>query len=334
LRRCYHDQISNGELDKSSDLQYSLFQGLEFCEESAAKGQPLNDWNATKVASATNVVVCNRFFILALIKMKLVLSRWKQAFKEIWKRKKKCCCEVSASDEKSKSTFLQRLSANRELFLLDKLSFSVRQSLAFQNAHRYAQRVFVEEFASYPLTPAEEKVIEESKEQVMLAEADLDKIDAHDVQLIKGHLMCLILLNKAVKYVAKLSRQCLIPEKDAIGMLDLLQGYRERMMLCRRLFHQGIMDMSQQSEFLRRLPSHRIDELNLSPVIETMSKTGVAVVPPYVKTFQVDSKIDNEIGDDKNDASTEVEAGGLTTSLPGNSDKSSLFSSLCSRNSL
>ena len=120
LKKCYYDQVDNGELDKSGDLQYSLFQGLEFSEDSAAKGQPLNDWNATKVASATGVVVCNRSFSLAMIQIKIF-------FKELFSCKKKSCCGV-AGDEK---TFKEQLSRNYDLFLLSKVSFSVRQGLAF-----------------------------------------------------------------------------------------------------------------------------------------------------------------------------------------------------------
>jgi hypothetical protein len=295
LRRCYYEQLSNGELDEGGDLQYSLFQGLDFCEEAASKGQPLNDWNATKVASATNVVVSNRFFIIALIQMKLVLQHWKQACKEMWTCKKTCCCGTC-----DKTTFRQRLSSNYELYILSKVSFSVRQSLAFKNAHRKAQKVFMEEFASHPLTCADEKVIKESEAQVLLADADLEGIDTDDVNLIKGHLICRILLNKAVKYVETLSRQGLIPEKDANEMLELLDGYGERMFLCRRLIHEGMLDLAQQSKHLRRLPSHRIEELNLAPVIKSLPRE--VSVPEDVQTVQEDSENEGEYNlDDKNE---------------------------------
>ena len=140
LRRCYYEQLSNGELDESGDMQHSLFEGLTFSEEAASKGQPLNDWNATKVASATNVVVSNRVFIIVLIQMKLVWLQLKQACKDMWSRKKKCC-----SCTCDKNTFQQRVSTNYELFAISKVSFSVRQSLAFRNAHINARKVFLEE---------------------------------------------------------------------------------------------------------------------------------------------------------------------------------------------
>ena len=315
-------------MDKSGDLQYSLLQGLEFCEESAAKGQPLNDWNATKVASATNVVICTRSFHIGMIQIKFALSRWKQALKELFTCKTKSCC-VGVANNGDKNMVTQQLSTNYDLFLLSKVSFSVRQSLAFQHAHRHAQKVFVEEFASNPLTPADEKVLDESRAQVQLAVADLEEIDTFDVNLIKGHLICRILINKAVEYVVTLSWQGLIPEKDANEMLELLNGYRDQMTLCRRLHHQGIIDLPKQSKFLRRLPLDVIEELNLASVIETMSKVGV--VPPVIKSVIEGSK--NE-GDNNVDDAADTEAvDDLTTSLPEDSDKNSLFSSLRGRDS-
>ena len=61
MRSAYHHQIETSELDKTSGhLAYSLFQSLEFCEDAASKGLPLNDWEATKVASATNVLIVDQ----------------------------------------------------------------------------------------------------------------------------------------------------------------------------------------------------------------------------------------------------------------------------------
>ncbi len=308
LRRSYHDQLSNGELDESGDLQYSLFEGLTFAEEAASKGQPLNDWNATKVASATNVVFSNRVFIIVLVQLKLALSHLKLVCKDILTCKKKCC-----SGHREKSTFKQRLSSNKELFAISKVSFSVRQSLAFRNAHLNAQKVFVEEFATCPLSPAEEKVLEESMEQVRLADEDLSGIDKDDVNMIKGHLVCRILLNKAVKYVETLSWQGLIPEKDANEMLALLFGYREQVLLCRTLHHTGFFDLKKQFQSLRRLPQHRIEELNLAPMIQTMARNEA--VPEDVATAQEEDSIGGEYDlDDTHDP-----------------DENSLFSSMRSR---
>ena len=70
LRSSYYHQIENGSLEERGDLTYSLFQGLDFCEDTCGKGQQLNDWEATKVASDTRVVLANRIFLQLLRKMK------------------------------------------------------------------------------------------------------------------------------------------------------------------------------------------------------------------------------------------------------------------------
>ena len=108
-----------------------------------------------------------------------------------------------------------------------KVRFLVRQNLAFVRAHRHARTVFESHFASDPLTPAEKQIIEESKAQIRLAEADLAEIDSVDVTAVKAHLLCLVLLNNSVKYVERLSRQHLIPEQAATELLEVLDQYVE-----------------------------------------------------------------------------------------------------------
>ena len=109
LRSSYYHQIENGSLEEFGDLSYSLFQGLDFCEDTCAnKGQPLNDWEATRVASDTRVVLANRIFVMLLRK-----------FKQLWKRDKKLGPEDLFLDPQN-----------------FKIRFLVRQHLAFVRAHR------------------------------------------------------------------------------------------------------------------------------------------------------------------------------------------------------
>jgi len=154
----------------------------------------LNDWEATKVASDTRVVLANRIFLMLM-----------RRFKQLWRRERKVCTGLDLFDP-----------------TLFKIRFLVRQNLAFVRAHRHARKVFEDQFASNPLTPAEAQVIEESRAQVRLAEADLHNIDQVDVTSVKGHLLCLILLNNSVKYVEQLSRQRLIPEQATSELLEVL----------------------------------------------------------------------------------------------------------------
>lgn len=62
LRSAYHQQIENGELESHGELQYSLLQSLNFAEDAAGKGLPLNDWYATQVASDCWVSFADKVF--------------------------------------------------------------------------------------------------------------------------------------------------------------------------------------------------------------------------------------------------------------------------------
>lgn len=105
LRSSYYHQIENGSLEEHGDLTYSLFQGLDFCEDISA---PLNDWVATKTASDTRVVLANSIFLMVL-----------RRFKQLWRRERKFCTGLDLLDP---TTF--------------KVRFLVRQNLAFVGAHR------------------------------------------------------------------------------------------------------------------------------------------------------------------------------------------------------
>lgn len=259
LRSAYHHQIEMGALQSYGDLQYSLFQSLDFCEDAAAKGLPLNDWEATKVASATKVGIVDRMFTLFLLRLK-----------QIWRQRKMSCASLIDFDE-------------FEIWML------VRQSLAFVRAHRRAQKQFEEHFASSPLTAAEKKVLDESKTQVMLAQADLDDIDSIDVERITGHMLCTILLNGGVQYVETLSKQGLIPDKDAGEMLEELDECIENVMVCKKFAHEGRLSLAKQVEKLRQLPSNTLDEFNLWNAIEEMSRRS---------EIEASSSTNLETGDD------------------------------------
>lgn len=109
LKSAYYQQIEDGSLEEFGDLPYSLFQGLHFCEDTCAKGHPLNDWEATKVASATRVVLANNIFPMLLLRTR-----------QFWRRERKCC---SGTHWLRPAVFETR--------------FLIRLNLAFVGAHRY-----------------------------------------------------------------------------------------------------------------------------------------------------------------------------------------------------
>ena len=113
------------------------------------------------------------------------------------------------------------------------------------------------------MTQAEAQIIEESEIQIRLAEADLEGIDQVDVTAVKGHLMSLILLNKSVQYVSRLSQQSLIPEAAASDLLEVLEGYCESVWTCEKFAHEGRLNTSTQISRLKQLPHNVIEEFDI-----------------------------------------------------------------------
>eukprot|EP00956_Cyclotella_meneghiniana_P043936 scaffold294717_cov106-Cyclotella_meneghiniana.AAC.3 len=232
LRSSYHDQIANGSLEEYGDLSNSIFEGLDYCEDVCSKGEPLCDWEATKKASDTRVD-------------KATMATGKKV--------------------------LFGLALIRSRHVQDAIPRQAKLSIC-QSAP-FAAVVFVTYFAEDPkkLTPAESQVIDESNAQIELAEADLHGVDKVDISAVKGHLLCLILLNKSVQYVERLSRQCLIPEKAASEMLEVLDAYIENVWVCEKLVHDGRLNTSTQVMRLKELPQNIIDEFSINEAIEQMS---------------------------------------------------------------
>lgn len=107
-------------------------------------------------------------------------------------------------------------------------------SLALTRAHRFAQKIFLEQFTDIARTPTGEKIIAESNEQISMAGAALDELDQLDVDSITSHFACHILLNISVRYVEKLAKQGLIPEKEASDLLEDLDEYVGRLLDCHK----------------------------------------------------------------------------------------------------
>lgn len=246
LRSAYHHQIDTHELESTGELIYSLFMSLDFCEDHATKGLPMNDWEGVKVASATSVLIIDETFRRFLIHMK-----------KMWRRKSCLCRDFE-----------------KGLFSIDQMEvwLLTRQALAFVRAHKHAEFEFLANVASTPATQAEMMVIEESKTQSALAVADLDSLDPLDKDRIKGHMLCRIILNECISYVDTLSKQQLIPEIDASSMLDILNAYVEDIVICGRHDHENKLNINVKVDRLRQLPSTKIAELNLWEAINELSR--------------------------------------------------------------
>ena len=105
--------------------------------------------------------------------------------------------------------------------------FLVQEILAFTKAHEIAEKAFKDLSqgdGNCELTQAENIVLQESADQVLLAEQALDKFDAKEVQQIKSHYACTIILNRAAAYYERLSHQGLMSEREAGELIEEMEA--------------------------------------------------------------------------------------------------------------
>ena len=104
--------------------------------------------------------------------------------------------------------------------------FLVQEVLAFIKAHEIAEKAFKDLSqgdGNGELTQAENIVLQESVDQVRLAEQALDEFDEKEVQQIKSHYACNIILSRAAAYYERLSRQGLMSEREAGEFLEEME---------------------------------------------------------------------------------------------------------------
>ena len=201
-------------------LPYSLFRSLDYAQDKAARGQPLADWEALCVAS--NSLASH---------VKMVLLRVKRIFR------------------------LRAITINEFHTELEHFGmlFLVQELLAFIKAHEIAEKAFKDLSqgdGKDDLTRAENTVLQESFDQVLLAEQALDEFDEKEVQQIKSHYACHIILSKAAAYYETLSRQGLMSEREAGEFLEEMEAHILHTKECQDSSHAGEMSHRHKLEMV------------------------------------------------------------------------------------
>ncbi|KAL3804609.1 hypothetical protein ACHAW5_000083 [Stephanodiscus triporus] len=182
LRSAYHRLVKRGELEGRGFIAHSLFQSLNLAEDAASKCLPLDDWNALEESSQSWAMPAESL-------MRRLFNR-------------------------------KNVDFDSDFFVV---SLKVRQIIAFNIAHDWAKKTFKREFSECGegrLTEAEKVVLDESDEQVRLAEEALSKLDARDVKLVTGRYACQILLNRAAYYLTELEEEGFMSGREAGEFLD------------------------------------------------------------------------------------------------------------------
>lgn len=174
-------------------LPYSLFKSLDYTQDKAARGQVLSDWEA--LVTVSNSIASN-------VKMFLILLKRAHRLRSI------------SIDE-----FRAEVEHFGTLFL-------VQEVLAFIKAHNIAEAAFRDLSmgeGNEDFTRGEKIVLRESAGQVRLAEDALKEFDEKEVQQIKSHYACNIILSSAAAYYERLSEQGLISEREAGEFLEEIE---------------------------------------------------------------------------------------------------------------
>mmetsp|Transcript_26723 Transcript_26723/g.44147 ORF Transcript_26723/g.44147 Transcript_26723/m.44147 type:complete len:1003 (-) Transcript_26723:215-3223(-) len=237
IRNQYHKLIEDGEVDSRGFIPYSLLRSLDFAEDEAHRGLPLNDWDTLKAASDSFAKPIEaKIWSLAHYKRRLL--------------------------GKNKTRF------DRDYF---ELNLQVRQVFAFVKAHEMAAKVFKKGFLRMKddkglqrkgsLTSTEKVILDECSAQIALAMASLEKLNARDVALSKSHYACDILLHKAASYFSQLSSRGLMTQRDASEFVSRIEKELFNVSECQQLTHTDELDASRKKSFFADLTK---SDLNVS----------------------------------------------------------------------
>lgn len=201
LRTVYLRLVDRGELDSRGFLVYSLCRSTDSAEVAAMQGDSLDDWNSLRKAS-DSWVRSSETMVRRMIDLKRLIKDFNKGFHKEY--------------------------------------FQIQQALAFTYAHELARKSFKREFIQaeqITLTEAEKVVLFESEQQQKLAEDALSTYDVANVNMVRSHYACQILLNRAAYCYKDQLNHGLITEMEAGTLLEEIEGHIKMLLECRETIH-------------------------------------------------------------------------------------------------
>ena len=221
LRSAYARLIDQGELESRSFIAYSLNRSLDYAGDSVSRGFPLNDWDCLQVAS-------NSFLKYTETALHGFLG-------------------------------IKHQIKHRTFFRLDRGYFLIHMRtckvLAFIKAHELAKgglKKFCSNASTDEYSAAEIVVLRECDIQIQLAEDALNEIDKEQVQQVKSHYACQILLNKAAHFLQTLTAQGLMTQGEAGQILEEIEDHVQGVVECQKEVHEGEYTPSEKISFMRK----------------------------------------------------------------------------------
>ena len=223
LRHAYGKMIEHGELDaRDSFVTQILLDGLDFAATEIDEGKPLKDWEATEAVSRAGADQI----------LTLLFNKYRYPFRKV---------------------------RRYETIEYQKLRIKINRALAFIHAHRLTLEYFEEHiagtFASGEFRQAEKVVYEEVKAQVKMAREAINETDGTDVEIIKSHSLCAILLNRTAIYVEALLNDGVLNEGEAKVYLEEIEEALASTHQCTDLIHPGHLSKEERSKQLSMITS-------------------------------------------------------------------------------
>lgn len=180
LRAAYNAQISYGELDPreyDGFLAYSLLQSIEFAHDQAMQGNPLNDWDLSRIVS-TEYIDKTRDIFVSLYGTFFIGQRGDESHPHV-------------------PGELKHLETQQ-------LRLTVLRAFSFVDAHKEAEGRFRDKFegSEGDLRSAFLQVMRESHKQVKRAENVIRSKTKKQLKQVISHYLCIILQNKSARYVS------------------------------------------------------------------------------------------------------------------------------------
>jgi len=225
LKAAYNKQIEKGYIDVRAGspgfLAFSLQQGIEFAIDGARNGQPMNDWEASFLVGHP------------------IEDRGKVFVDTI---KRPLLAPIANKPLSPKPNMSNQ-----------RLKLDVNRAISFLEAHKLARHIFEEDFCSDSITECEKTVVGESLAESKKAEAFVTTFDEDDVKHVLSHVLCLILLNKASRFVAVLLKRGVLKEQEASEKVDEIELYIEALTRCAETHHPGELSQYQKQEIMRKV---------------------------------------------------------------------------------
>jgi hypothetical protein len=236
LRAAYQAQIRDGELDAREYrgfLSYALLQSLDFAHDAAMAGQPLDDWHASQLVSPE------------------VVDKTEDFFKRLYS-----CCKLGrgAGPEERVHAFRDEQPLRYQQLRLD-----VLRAFSFVDAHKEAQDRLRDEFGEGrgEVTSAFRTVMDESRGQVRKAEEVLKSKNKKQLKHVISHYLCIILQNKAARYVQLLLDSGVLLKREATHYLEHIDENIQHIRFCRLDKHPGFIERVDESKLMQPRPRRK-----------------------------------------------------------------------------